>query len=214
MTHARIAEWILSLALPPQRAATILGDLEESTEERGRLWFWSCVIRLMGAKIWQDLSEHPAMAAWLGIRGFIMSARAPAACMLVIFVLPQLTGHGDIRTRHDWGWTLLMRNVARPGAPPDIELQWPVQWTFMLLWTAGIFRTGRAIALRNPRREIAACLAVSLIGWAAVLAAEVLSVTGIVAGRVSPFIVWTGLAHDLTLFAGAIRIRLQHKQSA
>ncbi len=80
-----------------------------------------------------------------------------------------LVGIGDIRTRHDWGWTLLMRNVAKPPAPPDIELQWPIQWTMTLLWAAWIFRTGRAVARCAPSREIASCLAVALTGWIAIL---------------------------------------------
>ena len=215
MNRTRIAEWILSLALPNERAAAVVGDLAESVEERGRLWFWSCVLRLTGAKIWQDLSERPLAMIWLGVRGFVASALAPVACMLlVVFVLFLIDGHGDIRTRHDWAWSLLVRNVAKPSAPPDIELQRSVQWTMMLFWTAWIFRTGRAVARRTPGREIPACLAVSILGWIAILAAQISSAQVMLAARTSFALVWMGLAHDLALFAGALQMRLQRKQTA
>jgi len=213
MTQAQIAEWILAQVLPSEESAAVIGDLAEDVGQRGNLWFWSCVFRLAGARIWQDLSGSPAKMALLGLSGFLENARAPIACMLFTFVLPLLGGNGDIRLRHDWAWTLLMRNVAKPHAPPEFELQWPVRWAFTLLCAAWTFRTGRRLARHAPGRNMAACLAVALVGWIAILAAEIASAQGAVAGRFS-FALSGALAHDLALFAGAIRTRRQRKQTA
>ena len=39
MGETRVAEWILSLAIPPGRASAAIGDLAEERSERGRVWF-------------------------------------------------------------------------------------------------------------------------------------------------------------------------------
>jgi hypothetical protein len=45
MRRASIAEWILSRATTPERAATIVGDLVEGAESHGTVWFWLSVIQ-------------------------------------------------------------------------------------------------------------------------------------------------------------------------
>jgi hypothetical protein len=45
MRNASVAEWILSRVTGPERAASIVGDLIESADSRGGVWFWSSVIR-------------------------------------------------------------------------------------------------------------------------------------------------------------------------
>jgi hypothetical protein len=47
MRKAAIAQWILSLAEPPQRASSITGDLMEQAESRGASWFWYSVLRII-----------------------------------------------------------------------------------------------------------------------------------------------------------------------
>jgi hypothetical protein len=45
MNTASIAEWVLSRFTTPERAASIVGDLVESTGRRGTVWFWFSVMR-------------------------------------------------------------------------------------------------------------------------------------------------------------------------
>lgn len=70
MDSARIAEWILALVIPPDRAATTLGDWMEDARERGPVWFWSCVFRTVAAQVWSDLTDDPVFLATLALRAF------------------------------------------------------------------------------------------------------------------------------------------------
>lgn len=45
----RIAEGLLALVTTPDRATSTVGDLMEHAGQRGGLWFWSSVLRTMGA---------------------------------------------------------------------------------------------------------------------------------------------------------------------
>lgn len=42
MRSARVAEWVLSQVLPPDRATSTVGDWLGDATDRGRLRFWSC----------------------------------------------------------------------------------------------------------------------------------------------------------------------------
>ncbi len=66
MTKSRIAEWILSQVLPPDRAASTVGDWLEDAAERGPVWFWSCVFRTVLSRIWSDLAESPGFMLRIG----------------------------------------------------------------------------------------------------------------------------------------------------
>ncbi len=68
--RSRIAEWILSQVLPPDRAASTVGDWMEDAPKRGNIWFWSCVLRTLASCIWSDLSEAPLTMARWGLTGF------------------------------------------------------------------------------------------------------------------------------------------------
>lgn len=54
------AELVLSLAIAPDRAAAVIGDLKE--EGRGRFWFWWVVLGTAARHVWQDLRLHPGWA--------------------------------------------------------------------------------------------------------------------------------------------------------
>jgi hypothetical protein len=66
----RIAEWIVALVLPPDRAASAVGDWMEDAAERGQVWFWCCVFRTVLAHVWRDLAASPLTMARLGLSGF------------------------------------------------------------------------------------------------------------------------------------------------
>ncbi len=73
MRSARVAEWILSQVLPPDRAASTVGDWMEDADERGSLWFWSCVLRTVLSRISSDFAESPGFMVGLALRGWLYS---------------------------------------------------------------------------------------------------------------------------------------------
>ena len=46
MDKSKIAEWILTLVMPPSRAAPIVGDFMEDARVRGSLCFWTNILRV------------------------------------------------------------------------------------------------------------------------------------------------------------------------
>ena len=206
----RIAQWVLSQVLPPDRAASTVGDWIEDLDKRGSLWFWSCVIRTAISRIWSDLTESPLTMARWGLTGFAMNVLVPLGLFAVISILDVFgPGRGiDIRYRHDWVYTYFLTNTQKNHAlPPNFELTWLVQLSFYVLWVSMRFQTGRWIARRVPSREVAGCAAISLVGWTAIVVLEVLWHQGSIPVTPSPHIVPTGIANDLILLAGALWLR-------
>jgi uncharacterized protein (TIGR03435 family) len=60
MDRLELLEATLSRYTPPDRAASILGDLLESAQTKGRLWFWFSFIRILGSLAWR------VPVAWVG----------------------------------------------------------------------------------------------------------------------------------------------------
>ena len=69
MHNAAIAEWILSLVVAPDRAASTVGDLVEEASSRGPLWFWSCVLQTAGSHLWHELTASPLRMLGRGLWG-------------------------------------------------------------------------------------------------------------------------------------------------
>jgi hypothetical protein len=64
MRSDRLAEALLSMVAPPDRAASAVGDLAEEADARGAFWFWRSVARVALALLGRDLvSSAVAMAA-------------------------------------------------------------------------------------------------------------------------------------------------------
>jgi hypothetical protein len=80
MRSATAAEWILSLATTPERAASTVGDLIEEAPPRGALWFWSNVLRTASSHIWRDLRAAP-----LRMLGLAFAGLAAHIALLVLF---------------------------------------------------------------------------------------------------------------------------------
>jgi hypothetical protein len=71
--RSRIAEFVLSLALPAERASAVTGDFLEEAAARGGLWFWSSVGRTLASQVWEDWRQAPLELAGLGVRGFAVN---------------------------------------------------------------------------------------------------------------------------------------------
>ena len=72
MPNPSIAESVLTLFTTPDRASSITGELTEEARSRGRLWFWSHVIRTALSLFWRDLASAPARIAGLVALGLCM----------------------------------------------------------------------------------------------------------------------------------------------
>jgi hypothetical protein len=69
MRNAAAAEWILSLVVAPDRAASTVGDLVEEASSRGTLWFWSSLLRTACSHFWRDLLVSPLRTVRLAFWG-------------------------------------------------------------------------------------------------------------------------------------------------
>ena len=149
MRNTRLAEWILSLVLPPERAASAVGDWMEDSAKRGNVWFWSCVFRAATARLWNDLAENPVELVRVGFGGYFFGLLLVAASLILMIPI----------------MILVMIPVAilahfLPSLPHAQEI---FQIPGTLCGCAGLcvceFQTGRWIARRAPGREMAACIA-------------------------------------------------------
>jgi hypothetical protein len=91
MRRADLAEAILSLAAPRERAASITGDFLE--EHPGAFRFWFLVGRTTVAQAWRQLAAEPKAIAGIVIRGMIAEfgyflAAVPAICSCSSPLLP------------------------------------------------------------------------------------------------------------------------------
>ncbi len=141
MERDRIAEWILSLALPAERAAAVTGDFLEEARERGGFWFWSSVLRTVAGCIWCDVRECPRELISLGVREYFMNL---IAMFFYVFVLVLVSSPVV------WlmGWVLHRQT-------PPLEWGWPAG--LLAIWFAAR-RTGRSLSRRVPDRKLAACV--------------------------------------------------------
>ncbi len=64
MDRLELLEATLSRYTPPDRAASILGDLLETAQTKGRLWFWMSFTRILCSLAWR------VPVAWLGAYAF------------------------------------------------------------------------------------------------------------------------------------------------
>ena len=174
MCSARVAQWILSQVLPLDRAASAVGDWLEDAPQRGRPWFWACVVRTLIARTWAGLAGRPLTMTGWRLTGFALNMLIPLGTFaLVMLLIVPGPGRGiDIRYRDDWVYIWVLTNTQKdPSLPPDFELSWPLALVSQLVWAARLFQTGRWIARRAPGREVAGRVAIAVAGWTAILAA-------------------------------------------
>ncbi len=70
MPSVGFLEWLMSRFTPQDRAAAILGDLLETAEMRGRVWFWVAATRVLARLAWR---EPMAWAAGYGMLAIVYS---------------------------------------------------------------------------------------------------------------------------------------------
>jgi hypothetical protein len=119
MRRADLAEAVLSLAAPRERAGSIAGDFLE--DDLGGFRFWFLVGRTATAQAWRQLAAEPKALAGIAIRGMIAQfGYLLAACIVYVFLLLivisilRVSFHTDIP---DWGDTSLQWSLANLLAP-------------------------------------------------------------------------------------------------
>lgn len=161
-----IAEWILSLVVVRDRAASAVGDLMEDAVAHGPLWFWESVVRTALAFLWRSLAEAPLRLAGFAVAGWFAYMMASLILWLGGYVaVILLWGMGYFLTHHT-GLELLS-NILRirfdwPPPPPAVT-----HWVEPLaIYVLAPLQVGRWAARCSPGREVAVCAAMAL-SWPA-----------------------------------------------
>lgn len=140
----RVAEWILSLVMPPDRAASAVGDWMEDPSKRGLVWFWSCVFRAVAARIWSDQAASPGLIVTLALGSWVY-----ANCLTLLTLVTL------------WLLAVLAAPVTKafPGPVQDFTRGMAFEGCLV----ACAFQTGRWIARRAPGQEMTACIAAPIV---------------------------------------------------
>ena len=69
MSKSFLSFTLLTLFTSPERALSIQGDLTEEARTRGRIWFWSQVMRTTGALWWRGFTQSPFAILGLTLSG-------------------------------------------------------------------------------------------------------------------------------------------------
>lgn len=119
MRKADIAEAILSLAAPRERAGSILGDFLE--DDPGALRFWYLVGRTAAAQAWRQLAAEPKALARLVIRsiiaefGYVLAACIAYELLLYIAIsVLYVSFHSDVP---EWGKAMLQWSQVNLSVP-------------------------------------------------------------------------------------------------
>jgi hypothetical protein len=140
MDKAKIAEWILALAMEPAQAASVVGDLLETGTARSMSWFWSNVFQTLAATAWRDAKIQPLFIVSLAIRGVLMECSFSLLAMLVASI-------GDVA----------FAGMFLHGHPTQDPL-WLFTTRPVPVFVVSYF-AGQWIAQRSSGKEITACLA-------------------------------------------------------
>lgn len=185
MRSASAAEWILSLFTPPDRAASIVGDLTEESSARGALWFWSSVLRTACSHFWRDLSASPWRMVGLAFWGFLAHL---VLCSSVVLA--------TVYWHRAW-MTAGYRSAMLPS------------WGYEIIFSTAVpFLVGWMLARRAEVRELAAVFSVACLfaAWPWLLRC-LNTLPGVRIGGHSEHEFATDCAITLFMAAGAILFR-------
>jgi hypothetical protein len=213
MHNARLAEWILSLVTTPERASATVGDLLEDRVHTNALRFWSAVLITTLSLLWQDVTASPLRMARLAALGLLLQLLLSVGVALGYWVL-----YGIVK----FAWSTIVSfgiGTAWSGRLGfgGIALIAVCGWVLTML---SQFQVGRVLAKRSPGRELAPCIATTLLALALPLLIVVLSggraqfptgqlIRDVVYGPVAVWALIAQIPPLLALLAGAARVRRQ-----
>ncbi len=154
MHRDRVAEYLVSLVAPPERAASVVGDLMEEAGERGRVWFWSSVTRLWLSMLGRDLVRTPfAMAASSAIAWFLYMGLSVVLALAGYIAVTLIWGAAYVLTHHTGVELLASVLRLRFDWPPIPDVAtWAIQ--AVVLFAIAPFQLGRASAPYWRGREL------------------------------------------------------------
>jgi hypothetical protein len=169
LASARLAEAVLSVVAPVDRAAAAVGDLLELMPGRGRLWFWKSVLGTALATSWRHFRAEP-------LQLILNAAVACIGYMLVVFLLmlaiyPALAVlwlSGDVLANHA-GFERLAVPLGLSGdwAEPPPALLKVVQ--FLVMFVAAPYLAGSRVADLWQERAVALTMTLVVV-WSLMLA--------------------------------------------
>src|SRR5262245_24699863 len=147
MDRFDVAEWILSLVMPQERAAAAVGDLVESAS--GPVTLWCSVVRMFLASLFREVLGPAEMA--IAAKDFVLTAFFLSASYARHFLVPVLVLYAVIRT---WPELAPVGSIAAFfGTLLSIAITVVVPW-----------KTGRTVAERHPGKELPAFVAICATG--------------------------------------------------
>ena len=185
--RGRVAEFVLSCALPAERAATVAGDFLEEAGERGGFWFWNSVFRTVARCVWCDVRENPGELIWLGFRGYFENFVGTvwyAFCLGLLsypaFLLIAWMRHEKYAVQGDW---LIL---------------------LFAIWVA-TRRSGRSLGRQAPDRKLAACVVFFLVCQAVQIAIGIGTAWFLNVSAGMPSFEWRDLVFLVALIYGALK---------
>jgi hypothetical protein len=113
---------LLTLFTSPERAGSVQGDLMEEAQSRGRVWFWSQVIRTTGALCWQGFAGSPLAILKVmlcgGVAWFVVTLVMFAGDAAVEFLFRSLGVPIHIRAVWDFLLAALLTGIILGRAAP------------------------------------------------------------------------------------------------
>ena len=166
MRRYRLAETLLSLAGPEDRAASAIGDLVEAAGRRGRFWFWQSVLRLWLSMFGRSLVSAP-----------ITTAVSSAVAWFLYMILSLLLAFaGYVVVTLAWGIAYVLTHHTGLELLSDvlrIRLDWPplpagATWVIqaLVLFALAPFCIGRGSSVYWRGRELSSTLILMVI-WTA-----------------------------------------------
>jgi len=208
MRNTHLAEWVLSLVTSRERAVSTVGDLLEEAETRGALWFWASVGWTAWSLAWRDLASSPLRMAGLAILGYSVQFVLFILSVLLFTVATSIMLFASFQIGFDPqnppAWLGLTS-----GYPPAGALGLGATAFGVAAVLAAEFQVGRLLARRSPGKELAPCVAMTILGALVALVLEVVW-SGFGFAHAIFSTAWCQilfLPFQLPLFAGAVRMR-------
>ena len=166
MRRDRLAECILSLVSPADRAASAVGDLMEDAGERGRFGFWRSVARLWLSLLGRDLMAAPiAMVLFSAAGWFLYMGLSVVLAFAGYIVVTFIWGAAYVLTHHT-GFELIadVMRLRFDWPPLSPAATWAIQ--AVVLFAVAPFQIGRASAPYWRGHEVSLAIVMLLI-WTA-----------------------------------------------
>jgi len=152
MRKDAIAEWVLRLAMPRERATAAVGDLLEDSAGRDPSWFWTTLVWTIGSTVWREMQTHVWRLAGVATVGFFL--------LVILGLGANLAAQASWKILHfvrdHTGVELFLPGDSLPAAVP----RW-IALSYLRLLVP--FEVARWVARRARGRELSAWVVMMLL---------------------------------------------------